>query len=127
MTTADHYAERERRAKENDGWDLADDEIKCPRLLVGRPCLNEDEPGKCWCSSRLKDHAATWFERGGTAFVLWEPYGPVDDEELADLFAKAHADCLQVEICASPWNPGRTIGIRFRLDDRRLMGWLVDE
>ncbi|CAN5120899.1 hypothetical protein BH11ACT1_BH11ACT1_19290 [soil metagenome] len=81
---------------------------RCPRRLVGKRHLGE----QCWCASRLNDHAAT-YTRHGHRLVLWEPYQGYP-EDMADMFAAAHADGLRVIVLgSSPYNPGSTLAIEF--------------
>jgi hypothetical protein len=106
------YCRRITRAKAF-GWTLVSD-ANCPRTLTGKRSHNRWEyaHGWCWCDSGANDHGATWRDRGGNRFVLWEPYH-ARSGDLARLAAAAHRDGLQFDICESVWNPPHTIGIRF--------------
>lgn len=85
------------------------DDNPCPRALVDRAHLDEE----CWCTSRAKDHAATWTEADGTRVVLWEPYD-LDPPELARLHLSAAREGLAVFVSGhSPWNPGATLAVTF--------------
>ena len=108
-----HRAARQKRLTELCWRELSDD--GCPLRLVGRQCLNDRdgyEYGDCWCCSRLNDPSATYTDRPGHRFVLWEPYG-ADGDALAEVIAQARTAGLRVTITSSVWNPPSTIGIRF--------------
>lgn len=86
----------------------------CPRLLVSRT----HDGMSCWCSSPLRDHAAT-YSRGGSKVVLWEPYQAPADELMAVLEA-AKRDGLQVTVHGnSPHAPGSTFVLEFKADPER--------
>lgn len=121
LTAIEAYAARDSRAARL-GWIYVSDD-SCPRKLAGLWCRNNDEYGTCWCTSfvslgrHLHDHGATWRDRHGRGFVLWEPYDAHGDA-LAELIAAAGEDGIQVRIAESVWNPPATIGIRFQAANR---------
>lgn len=88
----------------------------CPRLLVRKRCKDED----CWCRTWLNDHGNRYQDkRTGQDVIVWEPYSAGGDQ-LAGILAAADDDGLCVTISGtSPWNPGRTVAIRFSADDSR--------
>ncbi len=106
MSTTTHLDAWTQR-QEDRGYEHVSDR-RCPRRLVGKRHLYE----KCWCCSRLNDHAAT-YNRHGEKLVLWEPY-QAHPEELAVVFARAAADGIQVYVHGmSPYYPGGTLAIEF--------------
>jgi len=108
MTRIDYHAQQKQRAEE---WGLQQtSDNGCPRKLVGLPHLDE----RCWCTSRLNDHSATYITRKHNRHVvIWEPYG-IWARDLEPILIAAQTEGLTVQIDASsPWNPGHTIAINF--------------
>jgi hypothetical protein len=108
VSRIDYHAQQVKRAEEIGLRQTSD--RGCPRELVGLPHLDE----RCWCTSRLNDHSATYTtHKYNRHVVIWEPYGAWGSE-LEPVLIMARTDGLKVEISVdSPWNPGHTIAIGF--------------
>lgn len=101
LTTLCYWCEALARAA-NRGWKYVDDR-SCPRLLVGKRCLDHSRRGSygtCWHHNHLNDHAHRWKDSEGNKFVLWEPY-QANMEDMTEVLTRAREDGL--DVMTSSW------------------------
>jgi hypothetical protein len=103
---------RERRADVGMEW-VSD--RSCPLKLIGKRC----EGFPCICQNKLNDHGTTNRKPQGETFVLWEPYGNLGIDDLAQLAETFEPLGIRVTVGLSVWNPPWTVGIWFQQQKTR--------